>query len=460
MYEKIINSIQGVLPVFKFLKCLITAPFRNYHSRRAIRGLANDELTTTYYSELYCIWNDKEYTKYLSLSHEKTKKLISKKSEKGERIKIAFQISLISVWVGDELVNKFQKDDRFDVTIIIVWQTNTSKFEVETLKEYFKVRSFKYVVADGTLHPGDFDIVFYTSPYLNILENWSENDIPLSTLTCYIPYGFLIAAIQNLQFNLFIHNTIWKNFCIAKDYQDMANKYCRIGKMGMVYSGYPKLDRAYNLKCGINVLWKNPRKSANIKKIIYAPHHSINDEPYYSTFAENKDFILNYARNHVETTSWVFKPHPLLKVRAVTSGLFKSEERYEEYVNEWRNLPNAIVLDGEYLDYMASSDAMIFDSISFMAEYLYFNKPALFLTRENEKMNEFGSKVLDILYHVSGKNLMGIADFIENGIENDSKFVERSRFFTKYLDYYKENRKLASDFIYSDVVKDIFSCNV
>ena len=49
---------------------------------------------------------------------------------------------------------------------------------------------------------------------------------------------------------------------------------------------------------------------------------------------------------------------------------------------------------GEYRAYFASSDAMILDSVSFMAEYLYVHKPALFLTREGERFNEFGETSL------------------------------------------------------------------
>ena len=72
------------------------------------------------------------------------------------------------------------------------------------------------------------------------------------------------------------------------------------------------------------------------------------------------------------------------------------------------------MVTGEYLAYFASSDAMILDSVSFMAEYLYVHKPALFLTREGER------------------------------------FI-----FRQVLDYADDHGKSATQFIYDDIVHAI-----
>ena len=105
--------------------------------------------------------------------------------------------------------------------------------------------------------------------------------------------------------------------------------------------------------------------------------------------------------------------------------------------------------------YMASSDAMILDSVSFLAEYMYFNKPLLFLTRKSQTVNEFGEQIKDVLYQTPGENLEGIRHFLEKTIYEDSKRREREKFFSEYLDYYRDNGKLASEFIYSDIVKSL-----
>ena len=165
--------------------------------------------------------------------------------------------------------------------------------------------------------------------------------------------------------------------------------------------------------------------------------------------------MLEYAKNNPTTTSWVFKPHPLLRISAVSNGLFKTAEDYDKYLKRWNDLPNAIVEEGEYLQYMASSDAMILDSVSFMSEYLYFHKPILFLEREGIAMNEFGEELKEVLYRCSGNDYAAISNFITNSIDCDEMKMARDNFFDSHLNYYRKNGYLASEFIYRDIVDSI-----
>lgn len=444
-----------VMSGWKTIKRLIYTPEDIVCSRRAIKKMKAGEIKKASYYDLYRMRNDSDYNFYLREAHRQALNLIQKKIENGEKVKIAFQASFLATWTGDELLKYFIDDRRFDVTVVTAWQTNGSKEEIPPLNEHFKSMGVSWKFADGTVHPGNYDIVIYTAPYIGLLKDWGEKDIPLSTLVCHIPYGIYIAQIQQSQFNLFIHGINWKNYTTSKFYLMLADKYCRIRKYGMVYSGYPKLDNAYNPKCGEEAEWKIVKEN-DVKKIIYAPHHSLmGGAVSYSTFASNKDYMLQYAREHAATTSWVYKPHPLLRISSVKSGIFPSEAEYDAYVDEWRSLPNAIVAEGGYLPYMASSDAMILDSVSFLAEYMYFNKPLLFLTRKSQTVNEFGEQIKDVLYQTPGENLEGIRHFLEKTIYEDSKRREREKFFSEYLDYYRDNGKLASEFIYSDIVKSL-----
>ena len=63
----------------------------------------------------------------------------------------------------------------------------------------------------------------------------------------------------------------------------MGNMWCSLGNYNMVTVGCPKLDTLYiasNL--GKEAVWK--LKNPNARKIIYAPHHSINNLQCMSTF--------------------------------------------------------------------------------------------------------------------------------------------------------------------------------
>lgn len=394
---------------------------------------------STYY-ELFHLLQTQPMLKFIKNVH----RMNVNRLRKNKKIKIAFQVTSLSSWCTDFMPRLLSVIERFDVTIVITWQRNTVyEQEIPPEIEYFKNSGLKYCIADGSVHPGDFDIVFYLSPYLDNLANWTDKEIPLTTLLCYLPYGYCVESLQPLVFNLFLHNVAWKNYVPNKTYLEMGNKWCKLGNYNMVSVGVPKLDALYTTQdLGKNAVWK--MQHPKVKKIIYAPHHSINNLQCMSTFAKNWQWMLNYAKNHVDTTSWIFKPHPLLIKSSVECGIFKNEQEYREYCKEWDSLPNGRYIEGSYLEYFLSSDCMIFDSMSFMAEYLFVDKPSLFLTREKLNLSELGEKIFPAHYSVSGNDYKGIQHFIEYDAIHDKKRTLRNLIFTKYLDYYKANGNISA----------------
>lgn len=394
----------------------------------------------------------KGYLDCLKKVHEKLQTIIREKA----KIKIAFQIACIAEWIGDELVQYFANDDRFEVMVVLTWQQNTDReYELGMMEHHFRHSGLPYVIADGRVKPRDFDIIFYTSPYMFELDHWLDRDIFLSSLVCYVPYGYCLARIHTTQFNQFAHCICWKKYALTKAEIPMARRYCAIGDYGMVYSGYPKLDGFLERGLEDEVHWKIAGDPQRVKKIIYAPHHSINEIPYHSTFPENYKFLYEYAASHPETTSWVFKPHPLLRISCVRNGIFSSVEEFDAYARAWDDLPNGKTVTGDYLSWFASSDAMIFDSLSFMAEYLFVHKPSLYLTRGETQFNEFGDIIFHTLYQAQGNDYDQMAAFIEHGIDADPKKIERDIIFEALLDYATEHGMSATKFIYEDITRSL-----
>lgn len=410
------------------------------------------DINVSTYVELYSLIRKEYYPQMLQAAHNISINRIKKK----KRVKIGIQTSFLNTWIGDGLVKKFMRDSYFDVDVIIVWQKNTSKEkEFNLLETHFKENDIPYVIADGSVRPENYDILIFTSPYTSILDNFSERDLTLDTLICYIPYGFYVANIQKMQYNLLMHNICWRNYGLTKADEILAAKYCDIGSKAVVYSGYPKLDILLDKNCKYRCNWKIVGDSDKVKKVIYAPHHSINEVPWHSTFPDNYQFMLKYAYENADTTSWVFKPHPLLRESVVKNGVFPTREDYDEYCKAWDNLPNGRFVEDDYLPWFASSDCMIFDSLSFIVEYLYVNKPGLYLTRGQTSFNEFGELLMNAYYQVKGEDLEGIRHFLECQLNHDDKYGFRKQIFDQVLDYYSINGMSAADFIYQDICKSI-----
>ena len=106
-----------------------------------------------------------------------------------------------------------------------------------------------------------------------------------------------------------------------------------------------------------------------------------------------------------------------------------------------------------------SSDAMICDSVSFLAEYQFTGKPLLLLTRPEQVFNTFGEMVQTVLYKCPGEDTAGIESFLLNVVidENDFMKVVRGKFFRDNLDYYHRNNGLtASEQIFNELTNFCF----
>ena len=265
------------------------------------------------------------------------------------------------------------------------------------------------------------------------------------------------------QYNYEFHNLMWMIFEENAIAVEMAEKYAFVGSSNAIYTGPLKMDMFYetvDVDPWKEVIEKCGNKVA--KRIIYAPHHSMEPEGHlhFATFQDKYREILELAKRYENDTVWLFKPHPALKSKTIRVGIFKDETEWDAYVQEWRDLKNGIVYEGTiYHPFFQCSDAMVLDCGSFVAEYLYVNKPQLFLRRKEQGFNEFGELLLPLLYQVDGKDIAGIEQFIQDIVidQKDTKKEEREDFFEKYL-YYRNltgKEQSAAGNVY-EVLSEIF----
>lgn len=381
--------------------------------------------------------------------------------------KIVFLLKDSAEWSCEELYKRFNETSGYEVCVAVApffagSQQAVSKMYLDTV-QYFRERKIDtvemYDIQKNRYKSweeiGMPDIVFHLNPhYKAFAESSNICNFPLSILNVYIPYGIMIYGNVRQQYNQLSHMLYWKIFCETPLHKEMASKYADIGDINVVCSGYVKMDTFFDTCLQEKrKIWKiSPRADEKkIKKIIYAPHWSIKDAVTgFGNFDKIYKSLYEYVKENETSTSWVFRPHPMLRVGAVQQGIFKSEEEYEEYLEMWRQLPNAQVIEnGMYTDIFESSDAMILDSISFLGEYIYMHKPMLFLTRDRNTFNDFGKELVRVLYKTDGGNLEGIKNFVEkNVIGNEDPMKERrEEFFEKYMDYRNQNGMLASEYI-------------
>ncbi len=109
-------------------------------------------------------------------------------------------------------------------------------------------------------------------------------------------------------------------------------------------------------------------------------------------------------------------------------------KKTDYYYNLWAEGENTSYVSGDYYDLFKSSDAMIHDCGSFLIEYLYVNKPVMFLDNHNRQSqsNYVGKKAYNC--HYIGKCKADIRRFLEMIIDNDDRMTNnRQSFFDDIL---------------------------
>ncbi len=415
-------------------------------------------MTYEYFHQLSYIVPKNDYNDFMECVFKASARRIRRKN----KIKVAFLLYDTSVWCGDDLYNYFANDERFEVTIFNFLRVNRSSNKL-IIKDFwqgvekFKSRNLNVVPLEGIdAKVPEQDVLIFLTIYFQVFPNSLRPlNITARTLIEYIPYATGISTHANDFYNNFIFHVACKTFFQSTINLKIYKKMNRLGMPRGYYSGYPKLDIFFKKGEEFQFNWKMTRPDA--KKIIWAPHHSITGiNVIYSTFQWNYQFMYEFAKAHPET-SWVVKPHPNLLFRAVERGVFPSIEAFNEYLQKWNDLPNAQVYTGAYYqEIFATSDGMIHDSGSFIAEYQYVDKPMIYLTRKEQKFNELGNEILKVSYLVDGKDFEGISALMQRVFikGDDYKAAKRREVFDKYLNYPKYNKMLASKFIYKSIADE------
>ncbi len=389
------------------------------------------------------------------------RKAIQKKEKKTIRIIMSF----CSEWCATDIYNYFHEKE-IDIGVVLSPYFNgpDEKVREEYIRsrEFCEAKGFQYIDLYNTenwkfigkdIREVQGDVVIYVKPWMAFYpDEVSLYNMPLSSVTCYIPYGFLLMKKEPIQFNQLAHNMFTYIYCESESYLEMYEKYCDIGSSHVEFSGYAKMDPfAEDKAVSDREIWKGLADDSHKTKIIYSPHWNFQDG--FATFMDNGLQILEYAETHPDTTSWIYKPHPHLEVELVCHQKYMSGKEYQEYVDRWKNLSNAeVYIEGDYTDIFKTSDCMINDSLSFIAEYMYTHKPMLLLQGKNIGYNQFGRECVANVYKCDGKDIEGIARFIENvRLGKDDMRESRERFFDEKLNYYEKRGQLASEYIGSRI---------
>lgn len=411
----------------------------------------------TYIKDIYKSYSIKKAT----WRHRKALEILRKK----DKVKVAFFLIHESVWKYEVLFDLMLKHPRFEPIIFVCPVVNYGKenmlFEMDKAFESYKGKGYN-VVKTFDKETGSYldiqkihspDIIFFTNPYEGLQDHRYFLKAFSKHLTCYVPYAVMTTNYE-LFYNLDFHNLVWKIFSETSIHKEIALQKQTNKGLNSFVTGYPGFDKLLINKTPNEAVWKN--KNKNLKKIIWAPHHSMNELNKVSNFLEYHDIFIELVLNYQDKIQIAFKPHPLLRVKLENDPNW-GKEKTDIYYNKWDKLDNGQFENSEYVDLFLTSDALIHDCGSFMSEYLVTGKPSLFMIRNESIMKEwsdFGDKALAV--HYQSRNNKQLIDFIENVVldENDWMKEERHTFVQNTL--IQKNNFNASENILNYLENQIF----
>lgn len=173
-----------------------------------------------------------------------------------------------------------------------------------------------------------------------------------------------------------------------------------------------------------------------MKRLIWAPHYSINaegDELYLSNFLWMAKDMVEIAQQYRDRLQIAFKPHPKLRTRLYLHPDW-GQEKTDKYYSLWNEMPNTQLETGLFIDLFKTSDAMVHDSDSFQVEYLYVNKPVMFVKQSKEQQDTTELRKHAIACHYIGRSMEDVRQFVEMVLRGeDSMTGQRQQFFENYL---------------------------
>lgn len=429
--------------------------------------ILNKPIFTTYDTYIEIVTSmEAEFNKQLiktNKNYELVVKKLKSKTKAGEKIRVVFFVAHSSVWKYADLYKLLRLDDRFlEPTVVVTPITDYGRDNMldEMNKTYLAFKQQDYnVIKAYDEEKNEFldvkteidpDIVFYSSPYKGQIHSKYYINNFLDKLSCYVNYGYDASVFSEHIYRLALPNLVWTVFLENKMILDRYERLSKNKGINGIITGFPGVD---------GIKYRNNDEASEqkqVKKIIWAPHHTIAeiDALNYSNFMNYYDEFLSFADKYKNKIHITFKPHPLLKIKLYNHKDW-GRERTDNYYEKWERRTNTSLNTDDYIELFNDSDAMIHDSGSFVAEYLYTGKAVLYMMKDSsyDEYNDFGKLALDCHYH--SFNLADVEKFIEYVVINDEDSMRENR-NTFYENILKISNKNGSENIYDYICQALF----
>lgn len=371
---------------------------------------------------------------------------LRKKVARGQKIKVYFFIMFDAAFSARPLYEAMLAEKMFEPHLVVIPDISRGKKHKErNLRQAYAALSKKYHAVQKSLDTQDPDVIFFPNAYQGMTDSIFEVDFYLDkdVLPAYTHYSFPVTTFSRKTIANNLYDSFWKVFLPTQEHWQEFQEHSLLKGVNASVTGYSKMDD----------LAKQTIKERERKVIIIAPHHTVTDWKllHISNFLTYADFFLNLPRLYPQI-DFVFRPHPLLITQLRRKDVW-GEEKTEVYFKKITELKNMrFDQSGEYLDLFANSDGIIHDCGSFLAEYLFTDKPACYMLENEAAIKKWflpiGQQCLEYCYKAySEKNILSFLDQVV--------LKNRDTLKSKRINFAKKNLKINYPFATKKILSEL-----
>lgn len=367
------------------------------------------------------------------LAQENVNNRIKTKILTEQKINVVFVCHRPNVWTSLKSVyEELKKDSFFNVSIVAIpvkeerpklgWshENYISEGAEDFFKDYNCINGYDYEKKEWfDLRKLKPDYLFFQQPY-NVALNPLYNSALVSKYCkiCYVAYAsnFIGTGIleestpkdfmQNV--SLFFTQNEIDNRLVNSVLENYKNCFTKT-----IITGFPRYDDINKYKNSESSLWKFSREK-NKFRIIWTPRWCTNEGN--CNFFEYKDALLEYADKN-QDIDFIFRPHPHAFVGLNATGELPEKEA-DKYKAEYEKRENTTIdYQKEYFQTFFSSDCLVTDISSIIADYFLTGNPIIYCHKK-DCFNELSRKLSEGFYWVKNKHeLFETLDKIKNGYD-------------------------------------------
>lgn len=382
----------------------------------------------------------------------------SQKTIKNNKKHVLFLIHNMTTWTAlAGIYEEMKKRENVEIFVLAIqadessaphqksYSSKTEKYLKEEEIKFDKINSNdieRFIAYMSSINP---DYVIRQSPWDDDIP-WLYSSMNLARYKLiYIPYHTLDILEEfsgddgvDMEINQNFHLYCDKIYCLSEYHLKKAKKTFIGRKEILKYFGNTKLEN-------IAIQYNNKKCNSisSTLKILWAPHHSINNEWLaFGTFEKNCMEFIKIAKQYGNRIHIKLRAHPLLKQSMENFN----KELYESFIQEWNKLENvSLDEDWNYLNSFKWSDILVTDGVSFIAEYPLTKKELVFI--ENKKHIEFNKNGLEAkkCCHVIETN-EELRNIIEKILKNELNDRDSERkAYEKYLRINNASKEIVRD---------------